>query len=374
MLNSFFEKGLLLTQWTDIVMMGLALTLLWLALVRKFEPLLLVPIGFGLLLGNIPVADVLGLNIYAQTSPFYAILVGVKSGLFPCLVFLGIGAMTDFSPLLARPKLLFLGLASPLGVLSTFLIAQILGFDQRIAASIAMIAGADGPSTIFLSTRLAPDAYLAPIAIAAYSYMSLVPIIQPAIIRALTTPKERRIRMTDLPKPPRRVLVLFPIVAFIAIAMLVPASLPLLGMLFLGNLLKESGLTERLAQTARSTLIDIVTILVGFAVGASTQADLLLSVLTLKIFALGAMGFCLTTAFGVLAAKLLNLISKDKVNPIIGGAALPAVPHAARVCQRLGQEADPDNFLIMHAMAPNVAGAIGSAATAGILLAALFGG
>lgn len=235
MLNSFFEKGLLLTQWTDIVMMGLALTLLWLALVRKFEPLLLVPIGFGLLLGNIPVADVLGLNIYAQTSPFYAILVGVKSGLFPCLVFLGIGAMTDFSPLLARPKLLFLGLASPLGVLSTFLIAQILGFDQRIAASIAMIAGADGPSTIFLSTRLAPDAYLAPIAIAAYSYMSLVPIIQPAIIRALTTPKERRIPMTDLPKRPRRVLVLFPIVAFIAIAMLVPASLPLLGMLFFGQ-------------------------------------------------------------------------------------------------------------------------------------------
>lgn len=369
----FFNKGLGQFHWNQAVLILIGLLLIWLAIAKKFEPLLLIPIGFGVVLGNIPVSADMALSVYDEASPFYLMYQGVKRGLFPCLVFLGIGAMTDFSPLLARPKLILLGIASPLGVLSTFLLANLFGFGPNVAASIAIIGGADGPSTIFLTTRLA-ETYLAPIAIAAYSYMALVPVLQPNIVRLLTSKQERRIKMSSPPPPPRHILILFPVVSFLIIGLLVPAAVPLLGMLFLGNLLKESGFTERLANTARTSLIDIVTILIGFSVGASTKAQTLLTFEALQIFALGAAGFCLTTAFGVLVAKLLNALSTDKINPIIGAAALPAVPHAARVCQRLGQEADPSNFLIMHAMAPNVAGAIGSAATAGILLAALYGG
>ncbi|MBT3220745.1 MAG: sodium ion-translocating decarboxylase subunit beta, partial [Proteobacteria bacterium] len=288
-------------------------------------------------------------------------------------IFLGIGAMTDFSAMLSNPRLIMLGAAAQAGIFLTFLGALLLGFGLDEAAAIGIIGGADGPTAIFLSSRLAPD-LIGPIAIAAYSYMALVPVIQPPIIRLLTTKEERLIRMKPSAPVSKRVRIAFPIVAFLLTTMVAPGAIALLGMMFFGNLLKESGVTERLAKTARTSFIDIITILLGFAVGTSTDASRFLTADSLKVFALGAASFCVATASGVLFAKLINLFTKDKINPIIGAAGVSAVPDAARVCQMVGAREDPQNFLIMHAMAPNVAGVIGSAVAAGILLATLGGG
>ncbi|MCD4783459.1 MAG: sodium ion-translocating decarboxylase subunit beta [Candidatus Eremiobacteraeota bacterium] len=351
-------------------MILVGLLFIYIAIAKHYEPLLLVPIGFGILIGNIPILYGTQIGVYETGSVMNYIYFGVVKGIYPPLIFLGIGAMTDFSSLISNPKLLLLGAAAQVGIFITFTGALFLGFTPAQAGSIGIIGGADGPTAIFLASKLAPQ-LIGAIAIAAYSYMALVPVIQPPIMKLLTTPEERRIRM----KPPRAVSkiekIVFPIIAFLVCTFIAPASLPLLGMLFFGNLLKESGVTERLANTARTSLIDIITILLGIAVGASTQADVFLTGDSLKIFALGALSFAIATAGGVLFAKFMNLFLKEKINPLIGAAGVSAVPDSARVAQMVGNQEDPDNYLLMHAMGPNVAGVIGSAIAAGILLSTL---
>lgn len=355
-------------DYRSAIMIVIGLVFITLAITKHYEPLLLIPIGFGIVLGNMPGTA----GVYIQNSVMNVIYFGVRSGLYPPLVFLGIGAMTDFSTLISNPKLILLGAAAQLGIFATLLGAYLLGFTIIEAGAIGIIGGADGPTSIFLATKLAPH-LLGPIAIAAYSYMALVPVIQPPIIRLLTTKQERLIQMKT-PRPvSKREKILFPIIAFIVTVVIAPGAAILLGMLFFGNLLKESGVTERLAETARHALIDIVTILLGLAVGASTQAEYFLTPNSIKIFVLGAFSFSVATAAGVLFAKLMNLFLRQKINPMIGAAGVSAVPDSARVVQQLGQQYDKKNFLLMHAMAPNVAGVIGSAVAAGVLLGILGG-
>lgn len=353
----------------NIVMMLVAFFFIYLAIAKNFEPLLLLPIGFGIMIGNIPTAAGVQIGVYDPGSVLNYLYFGVLKGIYPPLIFLGIGAMTDFSYMISNPKLILLGGGAQLGIFIAFLVAILLGFSMQEAASIGIIGGADGPTAIFTTGLMAPH-LLGAIAIAAYSYMALVPVIQPPVVNLLTTKKERLIRM----KPPRHVSkrekIFFPVVAFFVCTLIAPGGLPLLGMLLLGNILKESGVTDRLAKTSGSALIDIVTILIGLTVGASTSAQTFLTPASVMIFGLGAFSFMCSTAGGVLIAKFINLFLKegDKINPIIGCAGVSAVPDSARVAQHLGRHEDPENHLLMHAMAPNVAGVIGSAIAAGILL------
>lgn len=353
-----------------VIMLAVGCLFIYLAISKDYEPLLLVPIGFGIIIGNIPFAEGMRIGVYEEGSVLSILYQGVAQGYYPPLIFLGIGAMTDFSSLLSNPKLILLGAAAQAGIFLTFLGAYWLGFSVPAAAAIGIIGGADGPTAIFLSSKLAPE-YLGAIAIAAYSYMALVPVIQPPIIKALTSKEERLIRMKPSRQVSKRTKILFPIIAFMLAAFAAPGAVTLLGMMFFGNLLKESGVTERLAKTARGTFIDIVTILLGVTVGTSTDAHRFLTPQSIQIFVLGASAFCVATASGVLFAKGMNLVLKDKINPIIGAAGVSAVPDSARVCQMVGAQEDPQNFLIMHAMAPNVSGVIGSAVAAGVLLATL---
>ncbi len=374
LLNYLRNTGFLLLEPGNVVMILIGLAMMYLAIRKDYEPLLLVPIGFGIVAGNMPYnpdlmpigyLDVLG----GQQSVFRLFYFGVSSGLFPPLIFLGIGAMTDFSALLSNPKLLLLGAAAQIGIFVTLMGSLLLGFDLRQAASIGIIGGADGPTAIFLASQLAPG-MLGAIAIAAYSYMGLVPVIQPPIMRLFTTRKERLIRMKPARKVSQTEKILFPIVAFIVTAFIAPGAITLLGMLFFGNLLKESGVTKRLADSAQGALNNIVVIILGFSVGTSTQARYFLTLDSIKIFALGAFSFAIATMGGVLFAKFMNLFLKeeDRINPLIGAAGVSAVPDSARVAEVEGRKYDPKNHLLMHAMAPNVAGVIGSAIAAGVLL------
>ncbi|HRX77240.1 MAG TPA: sodium ion-translocating decarboxylase subunit beta, partial [Candidatus Cloacimonadota bacterium] len=337
---------------------------------REFEPLLLVPIGFGMLVGNLPGVAAQGLGVEAEGSVLSYLYFGVKKGVYPSLIFMGVGAMTDFSTLIANPRLILLGAAAQFGIFATFIGSILLGFNIMEAASIGIIGGADGPTSIFLASKMAPH-LLGSIALAAYSYMALVPVIQPPIMRLLTTKKERVIRMKALRVVSKKEKIFFPIVAFIVTSLIAPGSAILLAMLFLGNLLKESGVTERLANSARTVLIDVVTVLIGLTVGAKTTADVFLTPATIMIFLLGAASFCVATATGVMFAKIMNLFTKNKINPLIGAAGVSAVPASARVVQVEGQKYDRSNYLVMHAMAPNVAGVVGSAVAAGVLLGIL---
>lgn len=390
--EKFFSfTGFRNATWGHIIMLLVGLFFIFLAIRYDYEPLLLIPIGFGILIGNIPFMLNAGLklSIYEEGSVMSYLYFGVKNGIYPPLIFLGIGAMTDFSSLISNPRLMLLGAAAQVGIFVTFLGALALGFHPSEAGAIGIIGGADGPTAIFLSSKLANGIniightaagdpifvknLIGPIAVAAYSYMALVPVIQPPIMRLLTSKKERLIRM----KPPRAVSrlekILFPIIGLLFTGFISPSSLPLLGMLFLGNILKESGVTRRLAETSRNALIDIVTILLGITVGASTQADIFLTSESILIFVLGALSFMIATAGGVVFAKVMNLFLSDgnKINPLVGAAGVSAVPDSARVVQLEGLKSDPSNHLLMHAMAPNVAGVIGSAVAAGILLSFL---
>ncbi|MBT5305683.1 MAG: sodium ion-translocating decarboxylase subunit beta [Candidatus Scalindua sp.] len=362
--------GFAMMTWGNAIMIVVGIIFVSLAIIKDYEPLLLLPIGFGVIVGNIPSIQGMALSVYEEGSVLSYIYFGVSKGIFPPLIFLGIGAMTDFSTMLSNPKLILLGAAAQIGIFITFIGALYLGFSPSDAASIGIIGGADGPTAIFLSSKLAPH-LLGAIAIAAYSYMALVPVIQPPIMKLLTSKKERLIRMKEPRHVTQREKIIFPVVAFLVAALIAPGAIVLIGMLFLGNLLKESCVTERLANTARNAMIDIVTILLGFSVGASTQAQAFLTNQSLLIFGLGALSFCIATAGGVLFAKFMNLFLKEKINPLIGAAGVSAVPDSARVVQMVGQKEDPHNFLLMHAMAPNVAGVIGSAICAGILWSVL---
>ncbi len=370
----FAATGFALLTWQHLLMIIIGIVFITLAIVKDYEPLLLCPIGFGILVGNIPHISSMLLGVYDQGSVLYYIYFGVSQGIFPPLIFLGIGAMTDFSTMLSNPKLVLLGAAAQVGIFLTLIGAIYIGFTSKEAGAIGIIGGADGPTAIFLSAKLAPH-LLQAISIAAYSYMALVPVIQPPIMKLLTTKKERLMRMKPPRMVPTREKIIFPIVAFLICAMIAPGSLSLVGMLMFGNLLKESGVTERLANSARNAMIDIVTILLGFSVGASTQADVFLNLESVKIFLLGAASFAIATAGGVLFAKFMNLFLKgeNKINPLVGAAGVSAVPDSARVVQIVGQKEDPTNFLLMHAMAPNVAGVIGSAIAAGVLWTVLVG-
>ncbi len=360
------NTGFALVDYRHIIMLLVAIIIIYLGVAKQYEPLLLVPIGFGMLIGNIPVFKDFGLGIYESGSFLNYIYYGVTHDIYPPLIFLGIGALTDFSTMLARPVLMLLGAAAQIGIFTTFLGALAIGFPPNEAASIGIIGGADGPTAIFLTAMLAPR-LIGPIAVAAYSYMALVPVIQPPIMRLLTTRKERLIKMEEPREVSKTEKIIFPIVGFLLCCFLAPAALPLLGMLFFGNLLKECAVVERLAKTARTSLIDIVTILLGVTVGASTQADVFLTPQSIGIFALGAFSFAIATASGVIFAKIMNLFMRKKINPLIGAAGVSAVPNSARVVQMVGQKEDPANFLLMHAMAPNISGVIGSAIAAGIL-------
>lgn len=375
-LQQFWQfTGFANCTWQHLVMIGIGLIFITLGIVKKWEPMLLVPIGFGIIVGNIPLffdpATGMGLNvgIYEEGSVMNILYQGVKKGWYPPLIFLGIGAMTDFSALISQPRLVLIGAAAQVGIFGAYMLALHLGFTPAEAGAIGIIGGADGPTAIFLSSRLAPE-LMGAIAISAYSYMALVPVIQKPIMLLLTSRKERCIRMAPLRKVSQREKIIFPIVGFICTAFIVPSGLPLLGMLFFGNLLKESGVTRRLAQTASGPLIDVMTTLIGITVGASTQADVFLSPKSILIFGLGLVSFIIATFSGVLFVKFMNLFLKEghKINPLIGNAGVSAVPDAARVSETVGLQYDPDNHLLMHAMAPNVAGVIGSAVAAGILL------
>ncbi|MFC1758220.1 sodium ion-translocating decarboxylase subunit beta [Planctomycetota bacterium] len=350
----------------NAIMIMIGACFVYLAIAKHYEPLLLVPIGFGIIVGNIPAAAGMALSVYDEGSVLRYLYFGVEKGVYPPLIFLGIGAMTDFSTMLSNPKLVFLGAAAQIGVFLTYLGALTLSFTPQEAGAIGIIGGADGPTAIFLSSRLAPE-LLGAIAIAAYSYMALVPVIQPPIMRLLTTREERLIRMRPSRKVSRAERIVFPIVAFLICTILAPGAVVLIGMLFFGNLMKECTVTDRLALTARTSMIDVVTILLGFCVGASTNAQYFLQAKSILIFGLGALSFAVATACGVLFAKLFNLFLKEKINPLVGAAGVSAVPDSARVVHMVGQEEDPTNFLLMHAMAPNVAGVIGSAIAAGVL-------
>ncbi|MEO5366206.1 MAG: sodium ion-translocating decarboxylase subunit beta [Magnetococcus sp. WYHC-3] len=367
------STGMANFEWGQIVMIGVAGLLIYLAIRRGFEPLLLIPIGFGALLSNIPVA---GIAEPPNGLLFHVYHVGIGSGVFPLLIFLGLGALTDFGPMIANPKTILLGAAAQLGIFITLIGALAMnllpGFDFSIkdAASIGIIGGADGPTAIFLTTRLAPD-LLGSIAVAAYSYMALVPLIQPPIMRALTTLEERKIVMTQLRTVSKLEKIVFPITLLLLCALLLPDAVPLIGMFAFGNLLRESGVVERLSRTAQNELINIVTIFLGLAVGTKLSADKFLNVETLGILMLGMIAFSLGTAGGVLMGRLMNLFPGSKINPLIGAAGVSAVPMSARVANNVGLEANPHNFLLMHAMGPNVSGVIGSAVAAGVLLSQL---
>ena len=366
LLKFLSNTGYFLVGYNHLIMILIGCTFVYLAIAKEYEPLLLLPIGFGILVGNIPFFKGFGLGIYEPNSVLHYMYFGVTTGLYPSIVFLGLGAMTDFSSLLARPKLMLLGAAAQMGIFTTLLSAVALGFLPKEAASIAIIGGADGPTSIFLTAKLAPH-LIGPIAIAAYSYMALIPIIQPPIMRLLTSRKERLIHMPDPREVSRKELLVFPIVGLLLCCFLAPASIPLLGTFFFGNMMKVSGVVERLAQTARSAIIDTATIFLGFTVGASTQADVFLNTKSVGIFFLGAIAFSIATASGVIFAKIMNLFSKDKINPLLGAAGVSAVPGSAREVHLVGQKEDPTNFLLMHAMACNSSGVIGSAICAGIL-------
>ena len=394
-------------EWRQYAMIAVACVLLYLAIVKEFEPLLLLPIAFGMLLANLPAAGMMSHASYsyydtlqdavvaverlgkdmsditwrfneatgtmqyslqtANAGLLYYLYQGVKLGIFPPIIFMGVGAMTDFSPLIANPKSLLLGAAAQLGIFLTFIGAKAMGFSASEAGSIGIIGGADGPTAIFVTTKLAPH-LLGPIAVAAYSYMALVPVIQPPIMKALTTEKERKIRMGQLRPVSKTEIIIFPIMVTIVVAMVLPSAAPLVGMLMLGNLFRESGVVDRLSDTAQNALMNIIVIFLGISVGATTNGKTFLTFDSLKVVALGLAAFCVGTAGGVLFGKLMYLITGGKVNPLIGAAGVSAVPMAARVAQKVGQQENPQNFLLMHAMGPNVAGVIGSAVAAGVLI------
>ena len=385
---TFFQgMGFMDMGWRDGVMLLISFFLLYLAIKKQYEPLLLLPIAFGMLLTNLPNANMyhpeLWANFLDATHEGYhsygyimknaglldVLYIGVKAGLYPCLIFIGVGAMTDFGPLIANPKSLILGAAAQVGIFITFLCASAF-FTPAEAGSIGIIGGADGPTSIFLTSKLAPH-LLGPIAIAAYSYMALVPVIQPPIMRALTTPAERKIKMKQLRSVSKTEKIIFPIIITAVIALVLPDAAPLIGCLMLGNLMKESGVVDRLSKVAQNELMNIVVIFLGLSVGATATGDTFLNVNTILILSMGIIAFGMGSAGGVLLAKFMNLFSKEKINPLIGSAGVSAVPMAARVSQSEGQKADPSNFLLMHAMGPNVAGVIGSAVAAGILLTML---
>lgn len=409
-LNGFVEavqgiiqsSGLTVLNWQNYIMIGVSIVLLYLAIKKQYEPLLLLPIAFGMLLVNLypgimaaPATDMIPLNEYLQSHPgtdissiqyqittlngvqyvdyptygglLWYLYQGVKLGIYPPLIFLGIGCMTDFGPLISNPKSLILGAAAQIGIFITFTGAIFLGFTEAESGAIGIIGGADGPTAIFVTTKLAPH-LLGSIAIAAYSYMALVPIIQPPIMKALTTKKERSVVMEQLRPVSKLEKIMFPVIVVILIAIFLPDAAPLVGMLMLGNLFKESGVVERIAKTAQNELMNIITIFLGTTVGATASGQNFLTLATLKIIALGLIAFCMGTAFGVLFGKIMYKATGGKVNPLIGSAGVSAVPMAARVAQKVGQQENPGNFLLMHAMGPNVAGVIGSAVAAGVLL------
>lgn len=355
--------------WQNLAMIAIGIIFITVAILKEWEPLLLVPIGFGMIVGNIPMFPGMQIGIYENGSVLNILYQGVRQGWYPPLIFLGIGAMTDFSALISQPRLILIGAAAQMGIFGAYLLALAFGFAPNEAGAIGIIGGADGPTAIFLSSKLAPD-LMGAIAVSAYSYMALVPVIQRPIMILLTNKKERLIRMPAPRQVSQKEKTIFPIVGFLTTAFIVPSGLPLLGMLFFGNLLKESGVTRRLAETARGPLVDVVTTLIGLTVGASTQADKFLTGRSLLIFGLGLLSFVIATTCGVLFVKLINLFLKEgrKINPLIGNAGVSAVPDSARVSEVVGREFDPSNHLLMHAMGPNVAGVIGSAVAAGILL------
>lgn len=381
LMNFLTSTGFAGLTWDTIIMIVVACVLLYLAIVKQFEPLLLLPIAFGMLLTNLPGAGMFNSDLFAEGHVHWESFVqkgglldylylGVKLGIYPCLIFVGVGAMTDFGPMLANPKSLLLGAAAQLGIFATYLAAVGLNFTPQEAASIGIIGGADGPTAIFLTSKLAPH-LLGPIAVAAYSYMALVPVIQPPIMKLLTTKKERLIRMKQLRIVSKKEKIIFPIFATAFISLLLPPAAPLVGSLLLGNLMRESGVVERLSKTVQNELMNIVTIFLGITVGATATASAFLNMQTMMIMVIGVLAFSFGTAGGVLLAKFMNLFLKEKINPLIGSAGVSAVPMAARVSQVVGQEEDPSNFLLMHAMGPNVAGVIGSAVAAGLLLSML---
>ena len=370
------------SDWKNAVMLLISFLLLFLAIVKKYEPLLLMPIAFGMLLTNLPGAEMFHAGLFEGGHVHWGdfanggaglldyLYLGVKLGIYPCLIFIGVGAMTDFAPLIANPKSLLLGAAAQIGIFATFIGALALGFDYREAGSIGIIGGADGPTSINLTSNLAPD-LLGPIAVAAYSYMALVPVIQPPIMKMLTTDAERKIEMKQLRTVSQKEKIIFPIVITVVIALLLPSAAPLIGCLMLGNLMKEGGVTERLAKTVQNELMNIVTIFLGISVGATATAANFLNFQTLGILSLGIIAFSFGSGSGVILAKIMNKFSMEKINPLIGSAGVSAVPMAARVSQTVGQQYNPGNFLLMPAMGPNVSGVIGSAVAAGILLAFL---
>jgi sodium ion-translocating decarboxylase beta subunit len=366
------NTGYYLADYRNVIMIVVGSVFLYLGTAKHYEPLLLVPIGFGILVGNVPFFKGFGLGIYENNSVLHYLYFGVVTGLYPSIIFLGLGAMTDFSSLLARPVLMLLGAAAQMGIFFTLLGALALGFLPKEAASIAIIGGADGPTSIFLTAKLAPH-LIGPIAIAAYSYMALIPVIQPPIMRLLTTRKERLIHMPELRLVSKKERIIFPAVGLFLCCFLAPASIPLLGTFFFGNFLKECGVTDRLAQTARTAIIDTATIFLGITVGASTQGDVFLTTKSVGIFFLGAVAFSIATASGVIFGKIMNLFLKDKINPLLGAAGVSAVPGSAREVHLVGQSEDPENYLLMHAMACNSSGVIGSAICAGILWSFLVG-
>ena len=387
-LEFFQQMGFMNITWQQGLMLIISFFLLYLAIKKQYEPLLLLPIAFGMLLTNLPGAGMYHSELWTAfldaNSPAYhsygtimregglldILYIGVKAGVYPCLIFMGVGAMTDFGPLIANPKSLLLGAAAQLGIFLTFLAANSMGFTEAQAGSIGIIGGADGPTSIFLTSKLAPE-LLGPIAIAAYSYMALVPVIQPPIMRALTTKKERAIKMSQLRPVSKTEKIIFPIAITTIVALILPDAAPLIGCLMLGNLAKECGVVDRLSKTMQNELMNIVVIFLGLTVGATATASSFLDWSTIKIMVMGVVAFGCGTAGGILLAKLMNLFSKEKINPLIGSAGVSAVPMAARVSQQVGQEENPSNFLLMHAMGPNVAGVIGSAVAAGILLTML---
>lgn len=368
----FTDSGFAAITWQQCLMIFISFVLIYLAVVKKFEPLLLLPIAFGMLLANLPLAGLMDEATDTQNGGLlYYLYKGVKLGIYPSLIFLGIGAMTDFGPLIARPSSLFMGAGAQFGIIMAFILAIALGFDPKEASSIGIIGGADGPTAIYLTTKLAPE-LLPAIAIAAYSYMALIPMIQPPLMRLLTTKKERETEMVQLREVSKTEKIVFPIAVTVFCVLLLPSVAPLIGMLMLGNLFKESGVADRLSNTAQNALINIVTIFLGVTVGATAKAETFLRLQTIEIIGLGLFAFAFSTVGGLLIGKLMYAISGGKINPLIGSAGVSAVPMAARVSQIEGQKANPRNFLLMHAMGPNVAGVIGSAVAAGILLA-LFG-
>ena len=355
-------SGFAALTWQNIAMILVSFVLFYLAIVKKFEPLLLLPISFGMFLVNLPLAGLMD-----EGGVIHIMSYGVKSNLFPCLVFMGVGAMTDFSPLIANPISLILGAAAQLGIYVAFIFATQIGFTPAEAAAIGIIGGADGPTSIYIANNLAPH-LLAPIAVAAYSYMALIPLIQPPIMKALTTKKERAVKMGQLRKVSKTEKIVFPIAVVLFTSLLLPSVAPLLGLLMLGNLFRESGVVQRLSDTAQNAMINIITIMLGLSVGAKADGATFLDVSTLKIIAMGLAAFCFSTAGGVLLGKLLYIITGGKINPLIGSAGVSAVPMAARVSQTVGAKENPTNFLLMHAMGPNVAGVIGSAVAAGFFM------